>query len=152
MITRVILLASLVGCGGETGFQSGTGDNATTDATGKMEVYPSELVWTDLSVGIAESQYLKITSTGDEPLRVYDISVVSSAQGQFYMEPVDEFELEKGHSQEFSVKCTLAALEEAVGELRIKSSDPDQLDLRLTLTADPAASGDTADTGGDSGT
>lgn len=149
MITRVILLASLVGCGGETGFQNGTGDNATTDASGKMEVYPSELVWTDLEVGIAESQYMKITSAGDEPLRVYDINVVSTAQGQFYMEPVDEFELEKGHTEEFSVKCTLAEAAEAVGELRIKSSDPDQLDLRLTLTAEPAEGGETGDTGGD---
>lgn len=116
-----------------------------------MEVYPGDLTWTDLTVGIDSSEYMKITSVGEEPLRVYDIAVVDSADGQFSMAAVDEFELQPGEDIEFSVQCRLSAEAEAVGELRIRNTDPDQSDLRLTLTASPvgggAETGDTGDTG-----
>ncbi len=144
----VLSFTLLTACEGETGFQTSTQDNATSQNSGLIEVFPSELVWTDLSVGVLASEYLKITSVGEEPLRVYDINVVSSADGQFSMEPMEEIELQPGEVAEFSVQCTLAADATAVGELRIRNTDPDQLDLRLTLTASPVGGGsDTGDTG-----
>ncbi|KAA0206077.1 hypothetical protein EDM68_03660 [Candidatus Uhrbacteria bacterium] len=147
---RLPTLALLAACGGETGFQQTPGQNTTTEANGQMEVYPSELTWTDLEVGILSREYLKITSTGDETLRIYDISVVSSASGQFTMEEVEEFEVEPGLEREFTVACTLAADLPAQGELRIRSNDPDQIDLRLSLYATPlgyTGTGETGDTG-----
>lgn len=154
MRTHALLgLALLSACTAETGFQNKAQDNATSEGAGKLELYPSELVWTDLEIGVVESQFLKITSAGEEPLRVYDITVVSSDEGQFSIEAVDEFELEPGQVREFSVQCALSAAEQAVGELRIRNTDPDQNDLRMTLTASPAGGGDTGGGGetGDSG-
>ncbi len=148
IVLPVLLLAA---CEAETGFQTNSEDNATSQESGKMEVYPGDLTWTDLTVGIDSSEYMKITSVGEEPLRVYDIAVVDSADGQFSMAAVDEFELQPGEDIEFSVQCRLSAEAEAVGELRIRNTDPDQSDLRLTLTASPvgggAETGDTGDTG-----
>lgn len=151
-MTLVSTLIALAGCGDtETGFQQGTGENATEEGAGGLELYPSELVWSDLEVGVAASQYAKITSVGAEPLKVYEISVVSSAEGQFTVEEIEEFELQPGGEREFTVQCTLSADAPAAGELRIRNNDADQLDLRIPLTATPL--GYTGgDTGGDTGT
>lgn len=148
-VTIVLPVLLLAACEAETGFQTNSEDNATSQESGKMEVYPGDLTWTDLTVGIDSSEYMKITSVGEEPLRVYDIAVVDSADGQFSMAAVDEFELQPGEDIEFSVQCRLSAEAEAVGELRIRNTDPDQSDLRLTLTASPVGGGaETGDTGG----
>ena len=151
-MTLALALLALVGCKGtETGFQQGTGTNATEEGGGGLEIYPTELVWTDLSAGVTASEYVKITSIGEEPLMVYDVGVVDSADGQFSVEGVEEFELQPGGTREFTVQCTLAADAPAAGELRIKNNDADQLDLRITLTATPLGYTDTGEAGGDTG-
>lgn len=127
-------------CQAETGFGTSTEKNSTTDAAGVMEVYPEAMVWTDLSVGNAQSEYFKISSVGDETLHIYEISIVSSADGQFAMEEPEAFDLEPGQDEEFPILCTLSAEATATGELRIRNNDADQLDFRLTLTASPAGS------------
>lgn len=148
----ILMLPTLIACGDtETGFQSGTGTNATEEGGGRIELYPSEIVWTDLEVGVTASEYVKITSVGEEPLKVYDIGVVDSAGGQFTVEDIEEFELQPGGTREFTVQCTLSEEAFAAGELRIKNNDADLLDLRVTLTATPLGYTGAGDTGGDSG-
>lgn len=145
-LTLTLLLAA---CGGETGFQTNPNTNAVEDGNGKLTFYPGPLTWTDLTPGIATSAYFKLISEGEYDLQVYNVDVIDSAQGQFYIDDVEAFSLVPGEDREFAVVCTLAGSEMAVGELRVKTNDPDQLDLRVALTATPE--GWTGDTGGDSG-
>ena len=150
-LMTLAILSTLAACNsGETGFSVANPDNEQVSGSALLELYPATLEWTDLSVGIATSEVFKITSSGESDLKLYEVAVVSSANGQFYMEEVEDIELAPGASREFLVVCTLAAEATATGEVRIKSNDPDQLDLRVTLTANPAASTDTggSDTGG----
>lgn len=150
LTTTTALFFALAGCGGgETGFKVADPDNEQVSGEALLEITRAALEWTDLPVGISTSEVFKITSSGETDLNLYEVAIVSSAEGQFYMEEAEDIELAPGASREFLVVCTLAAEAEAVGEVRIKSNDPDQLDLRVTLTAHPA-SGDSggSDTGG----
>lgn len=147
-----IALLTLAACGDtETGFQQGTDNNATEEGGGVLEFFPTELVWTDLEVGVTASQYAKITSVGTEPLSVYEIGVVSSADGQFTVEDIESFDLQPDGEREFTVQCTLTAEALVEGELRVRSNDADQTDLRISLTATPVGYTEPEDTGGDTG-
>ena len=153
-LMTLAILSTLAACNsGETGFSVANPDNEQVSGSALLELYPATLEWTDLSVGIATSEVFKITSSGESDLKLYEVAVVSSANGQFYMEEVEDIELAPGASREFLVVCTLTAEASAAGEVRIKSNDPDQLDIRITLTANPTVAtdtggGDTGDTGG----
>lgn len=151
-ITTLLLLLPVQACGAETGFGTTSKSNGTNDDVGAMTVYPDVLTWTDLTVGDALGEPFKITSSGAQTLHVYEVSIVSSADGQFAMTEPDAFDLDPGQSQEFRVLCTLAADAPANGELRIRSNDAAQLDFRLALQASPAGTDTASDTGTDTGT
>lgn len=148
-MTRILFCLPLLlpACSAETGFGTSAKSNGTNDDAGEMTVYPDAVTWTDLTVGNAQSEYMKITSSGDQTLHVYEVSIVSSGDGQFAMEEPEAFDLEPGLDQEFPVLCTLTAEAPATGELRIRSNDAAQLDFRLALNAYPV--GYVAETGSD---
>jgi hypothetical protein len=136
-------------CGGDTGFSQGNDDPATEAGTGIAEFFPAELVFEGCLPDVANSQPFKVTNVGDNTLSVYEISVIQGGL-VFYVEEVDEFELEPKESREFHVVATLTPpMEPADGVLRVKTSDPDALDFQLTLHAEPAPedSGDSGDSG-----
>lgn len=141
-----LLLVS--GCsGGDTNFQRKNQDPATQAGTGVADIYPSSLVFEDLSPTIAHSEFVKITNAGEEELQVYEIDVIDSGGGVFVVEDIAAFELNPEASREFVVVATLPDEASATGILRIKTSDQDALNFELPLEAHSGEVVDTADTG-----
>lgn len=151
--TLITLSLSLVlagtGCQGDNSFTTGGNDNANQVGSGQMEVIPAAgVVWEGLVPGYPCSEYVRIDSVGIEDLNIDRIDITASGDGVFSLTQEHEsISLPAGESYELPVQARLSTLAMATGELRIKSNDEETVDLRLTLTANPAAEWDTGDTG-----
>ena len=146
-LAKALGLLLLSACGGETGFSHSTSETPTETGSGTAEVYPGlSLTWTDLVVGEAQSELFKITNTGDKSLTIYKVDLTSNADGQFYVEEIeDELELPPQGDKEFAIVATLTTAAAIEGEARVKTSDAENLDIRIALSGTPASD----DTGGD---
>ncbi|MCK6505235.1 hypothetical protein L6R53_17855 [Myxococcota bacterium] len=145
-----LIALALVACAkGDTSFSAGQGDGTTQIGNGGMEVYPAEgLVWEGLVTGFPCSEYLRIESVGLEELNIASVDVTVSGDGVFTLPSTHEgISVAPGDFYELSVQATLSTMEAVTGELRIKSNDEENGDLRLPLTANPATDWDTGDTG-----
>lgn len=131
-------------CGGDNGFSSGGNDPSTEEGTGTAEFLPTEMSFEDCEPNISYSQPFKVTNVGENTLSVYEIAVIEGGP-VFYVEDIDEFVLEPTEDREFNVVATLTAPMAPIdGTLRIKTSDPEAVDFRMPLHAEPAPK----DTGG----
>jgi hypothetical protein len=161
----------LLACsGGEQGFGQGKTSDAIEGGAGLLEVYPGEVVWDRAVVDQPETAGFRITSVGESPLRVTEVSISNagettdpdggSPESVFRdlraFEPEKHtvpFSLEPGDAAEFLLSALFLSAGTAEGQIRIRSNDteaegPAPGDYRLTLLAtgvDPASGGD--DTG-----
>ena len=139
----------LVGCGGgETGFQNTKDDATGAQGNGIAEITPAEVEITDMNweEGVSSTAVIKVTNIGDAILQVYRYRLTDSADGIFYAEDAEALELSPDSSRELIVGATLNTIDQAFGEARIDTSDPDNLNVYVPLTATPR---DWEDEGGD---
>jgi hypothetical protein len=137
-------------CAAETSFQNTDDGGDHNEGNGKVEWLPAELVFTDLQQAITVSQMLKLTSVGDNNLVVYEVRVLSSGGGVFYMgeDDIGDITLAPGTSREFPVTATMDEwVEEVVGSVRVKTNDPDAISFEIPCTATPTADWGAPDTG-----
>lgn len=157
LVTLSALLGlALTACdGGETGFTN-TPDDATGDqGNGVAEIIPTEIHLEDLDweQGISQSAQIKVTNAGDANLKIYSYGLSDSADGVLYAEEESNLELSPGADREFTVVATLEEFAQAVGEVRIRTSDSDAIDVRIPVTASPLGwEGDDTGTADGSGT
>ena len=150
-----MFLMSLLACGGETGFTQSTPEVPDVDGVGELELSATELVWTELVPGTATGQVLEITSVGEQNLVVYQARLTASANGQFYMEVLEDKVVGPGVTLEVPIVANLNKSKEIEGSLQIKTNAEDYLDFEIPLYAypegyEPPDTGD-PDTGEDTG-
>lgn len=154
-LAPTFLAALLVGCvPTDTSLTSGGDTNDIPVGTGRMTLSVQEVVITDIQVGYSKSGPFTIESVGDANLQIYQIRIVADADDVFYfdeVEEVDEVELAPGQSVDYTVNADLSVAEPSVGELRLRTSDPDAAALILPLAAYPEGYVFPEDTGADSG-
>lgn len=145
----VPLLALLAACGkGDTSFSKDQTDNTNIEGTGQLQLTPSgPLEWSELAPGYPCSKYLRIDSLGVQALVVSRIDITVSGGGVFRLpESHEAIELQQGESYEFRVQAELQTLTEAEGELRIRSNDETEVDLRVPLLGHPVEEWDSGST------
>jgi hypothetical protein len=149
-----LLALGLVACQADTGFSGTQDDNNEIEGNGKLEITPTTLEFPDLEIGIASSELIKVTSVGDNTLKLYTVDLADSGGGVFYMEEESSLSLAPGTVKEFTVVATAEEEGLFVGEMRLKTNDIDNLDLRITTTAwTPGYAPTSSDSGAsDSGT
>ena len=156
---HILALSLLVGCSPQdTSLTTGNKDGDIVEGTGRMSVSVEELTISEIQVGYSKSGPFTVTSVGDSNLQIYEIRVISDASDVFWVEEWgDTVELAPEQAATYSVVADLNLNEPAEGELRIRTSDPENANLILPLHAYPEGyvppedTGDTGDTGGDSG-
>ena len=143
---RAALLAlCLIACGNtDQSFTNAEKDEEGAAGVGVFSVTPSEILFEDLiyegeSGPISQSQVFAITNTGDGNLQIYGTSLSNSADGVFHLDDNDTGELfiAPGSTREMDIVATLDTFAEAVGQIRIQTSDGAALDHRMTVTARP---------------
>ena len=151
--TAIALCALLGACSAETNFQNTNDGGDFEEGNGLLEWYPLEVSVTDLQQGITGSTTLQLSSVGEDNLHIYEVRVLNSGGGVFYMGDDDEYEdkvLAPGTSLEVPVTATMddwAAVVE--GTIRVKTNDPDAIALEIPAYAYPAE--DWEGTGDDTG-
>lgn len=147
-----LILAALAvaACGAETEFRNTDQGGEYEEGNGRIEVTPAELRFTDLDPVVARGLDLEVASVGDTNLTIFEVRILDSGDGAFYMDREDDVVLAPGTTRLFHVVASLAeGVTSAEGSLRIKCNDADNLTLEIPLYAS-LAGGD--DTGGDTGT
>lgn len=156
-ITTFVLCALLGACNAETNFQNTNDGGDFEEGNGALEWYPLEVDITDLQPGITGSAMLQLNSVGENKLVIYEVRVLDSGGGVFFMGDDDEYEdreLATGTSLEIPVTATMdewAAVVE--GTIRVKTNDPEAISLEIPCRAYPAEDWDSGvdDTGDDTG-
>ncbi len=150
-ITPIALVVLLGGCNAETGFTNTNDGGDFEEGQGGLEWYPLEIEIRDLQQGITSSTTLQLNSVGENNLQIYEVRVLNSGGGVFYMGDDDEYEdkvLAPGTSLEVPITATMddwAAVVE--GTIRVKTNDPEAIALEIPAYAYPAE--DWEGTGGD---
>ena len=148
----LIALIGLAACESDTGFQNTGDDNQEVEGAGELELSPAELVFDDMALNNTYSQDITFTSVGEVNLRVYEILVISSGEGTFYVGDIDDLTIAPGSSIPVTVTASLE--EDAVkqGSLRVKTNDVSYSEFTIPLIACPESfegdCGDVNDTGG----
>ena len=142
-----IALCVLLGaCNAETNFQNTNDGGDFEEGQGGLEWFPTEIVVDDLQQGITGSATLQLNSVGDNNLQIYEVRVLDSGGGVFYMGDDDEYEdkiLAPGTSLEIPITATLDDWAEVVeGSVRVKTNDPDAISLEIPAFAYPAVDWD----------
>jgi len=140
------LLSTFTGCAAEQTFSETDTDVGHQDGTAAALVTPTELHYSGLEVGFTSSLSFKVENVGDAKLALYEVRVVDSADGQFYMQVERDLELNPGGAREFQVVATLATEEALEGSVRVECNDVDQPEIVIPLTGTPASMEE--DTGG----
>lgn len=148
-----LLLSALVflGCSSETGFGNAGDTVEKMYGNGQIEYTPTSLDFSDLDVGVARSQYLKVTSVGEEQLVIYEIRVFDSADGVFYMEEDQDVILAPGQYKEYPVTATLQTAESFEGSIRIECNDLESTTFYVDLLATPVGAGPSDTATGETG-
>ncbi|MFN7147477.1 MAG: hypothetical protein ACK4YP_27165 [Myxococcota bacterium] len=146
---RLAVLVLLAGCGPQdTAFSNGNGDPDLPTGTGRMEIDQTEITVQNIDVGYSKSAQFTITSVGDANLLLYEIRVVTDVDDVFYFDEVEDVELAPEQSATYSVVADLEVDAPSVGELRIRTNDPDYANLIVPLNAWPEGYVPPEDTGG----
>ncbi|MCB9742478.1 MAG: hypothetical protein H6741_32600 [Alphaproteobacteria bacterium] len=152
-LTLALLLSA--GCDSDTGFQNTTNDNQDVEGSGDMEFSPAELVFEDMVVGSTYSQDITFTAVGEVNLTIYEVLVITSGEGTFYLGDTEDLVIAPGTSLPITVAASLEADQVQQGRLRVKTNDIDYTEFIIPMIACPESfEGDCADvndTGGAGG-
>ena len=104
-----------------------------------MTIEPSEILFQEVEVGISTGEYLVITSVGDGALTIDSVDITNSVDGAFYLgtSSSEDLSLEPGISREIVATVTIQTDEVHIGEMRVRSNDEDNRDVRIPLCAFP---------------
>ncbi|MCB9761232.1 MAG: hypothetical protein H6739_15430 [Alphaproteobacteria bacterium] len=144
-IPTLLLLA--MGCSPETSFQNNTGDNSEVEGGGALEYSPAELIFEDLTVGNTYSQDITFSSVGEVNLTVYEVRVISSAEGTFYVGETEDLVIAPGTALPVTITASLAQDEPREGTLRVRTNDVEYIEFTIPMIARPE--GYTGDDTGD---
>ena len=127
----------LMACSGQSStFSSKGDDNSTLDqGVGQLTWSPEVLLIADVQLGIAQAGTLTITSSGDNTLRIDSISLSNAGDGVFYVEDRSDLNLAPEQETTVDVVANFDNIGFAEGELRIRSNDADNRDLRIPVCA-----------------
>jgi hypothetical protein len=115
---------------------SKNGENNTIDqGAGMISWSPSSLLITDVPIGTAKSGLITLTSVGDNNLSIQGIALSSSGDGVFYTSERTDLTLAPEQSVEVEVVAAFESAMFAIGELRVRTNDANNLDLRIPLCA-----------------
>ena len=121
----------------------------------KLEYSPEYIIFSDVTLNILSSQKLTVRSVGDGALMIDKVDISNAANESFYMDEssTEDLSLLPDVTRDFDVTVTLKTNDAQYGELRIRSNDEDNRDVRVPLCAFPAgfegnqACGNETDTG-----
>ncbi len=154
----IALFAVLCACNAETNFQNTNDGGDFEEGQGGLEWFPTEVEVSDLQQGITGSTTLQLNSVGENNLHIYEVRVLDSGGGVFYMGDDDEYEdkvLAPGTSLEIPITATMDEWATVVeGTIRVKTNDPEAISLEIPAYAYPAddwTGGGGDDTGDDTG-
>lgn len=137
--TLAVCAALLVGCGGsETGIDAKDGTHTGTTGDPVADISPAEIVWDAAPVGYSVSEQLSITNVGDGVLEIYEISLLNDTTDTFVFDNVSNVELEAGLGDTWEVTCDLEQDSPATASLRIRTNDPEKVEVTVPLTCNPA--------------
>ena len=115
-------------------FSSKGDDNSTLDqGVGQLTLSPEILIITDIQAGIAQAGQLTLSSTGDNTLRIDSISLSNAGGGVFYVEERSNLNLSPGQETTVDVVANFVGSGFAEGEVRVRSNDADNRDLRIPV-------------------
>ncbi len=158
-MTRMMTLTALMGTllfacdGGETGFQNTSEDATGAQGNGLAEITPLEIELDEMNweEAISQSAQIKVSNIGDANLKIYDFGLSNSADGVLYADDDSNIELSPGSEREFTVVATLEVNDQIEGELRVRTSDPDNIDVRIPVLVTPMGWEGSDEGGGDEG-
>ncbi len=145
-ITMLGLLLSA--CAAETSFQNTNDEGEFEQGNGELSHTPEVVEFAELQEAVTTSAMLKISSVGENNLVIYEIRILDSGGGVFYMEEAEDVSLAPGTSREFPVTATMTDwAAEATGTVRVKTNDPEAIALEIGCSATPAPDWGAPDTG-----
>ena len=136
MCLRLLLFSSLIACGDQSANFTQQPPDSNIDVGDPTLAFSTDILYfSDVEPGVASSQTLTMTSTGDSTIEVSKLDLSNSAGGLFYMEDFDSFILNPGSMKEVTILVTLTEEDFALGEVQIRSNDADNRDRRIPLCA-----------------
>ncbi len=151
------LMACLVACGGDSGFNNRELDVDPVDGDAIMELSAQSLIWEDMEPGLTIGFNLEVASVGELNLHLYESRLTASGGGVFYLP--EDWRNEKVVAPGSSVTLTVTAAfeedaaggDEANGTLRIRCNDIEstlyELPLFATVREEATDTGQGTDTG-----
>ena len=137
-VIRFSLLPLIFACGGEQTFSSSDPAPNTQNGKGAFSIEPTEIVWTELDWenSIGQSEVYVVGNVGDASMVISRINLSNAGAldsgNTFYVEEEeDDITLAAGATREFTIVATLNEFNMAEGELRIQTSDDDNLDVPI---------------------
>ena len=137
MNRKIMLFILGFGCASQNSTFSTKGDdNSTLDqGVGKLQWDPAYLLITDVQNGVAKSGTITITSIGENTLRIDSIGLSNAGDGVFYAEDKEDLSLAPDQTTNIEVVASFDSTGFAEGEIRVRSNDADNRDLRIPVCA-----------------
>ena len=130
----------VIACGqGDQTFGAVKEVSGQDQGTAMMTIEPLEILFEDVEVGILSSGSITITSVGDGALSIDSVDITNSVDGAFYMDSssAEDLSLEPGITREIVATITMQTAEIHIGEMRVRSNDEDNRDVRIPMCAFP---------------
>ncbi|MGC6506896.1 MAG: hypothetical protein ACON4U_00695 [Myxococcota bacterium] len=134
---RSTIAVLMLACTGQNNtFSSKGDDNSTLDqGVGQLTWSPEILIITGVQAGFAQSGQITLSSTGDNTLRIDSITLSNAGSGVFYVEERSNLNLAPGQDTTVDVVANFDSSGFAKGEVRIRSNDGENRDLRIPVCA-----------------
>lgn len=135
----LVLVAGLMagGCPAQTGLSNTHEGVYDVQGNARVEFAPEELVWTDLATDSTTDAELVLSSVGDLNLVIYEVRLLNSADGVFFIEQIEDRTIAPGSALTVLATASLIDNQPAEGMARIKTNDSEQLELMVPLFAWP---------------
>ncbi len=123
----------------DQGFTTQTQDIYGDGGFASLSWGPDELVFEEITEGITYSLEINIQSTGDNTLKIDKVDITDSADGVFYVDTsaTEDIYLDPGVDRDFIVIAQTTTAGVFLGEVRIKSNDSENRDVRIPLCGFP---------------
>jgi len=153
LLTLAPAIALLIGCKGDTNFSKANQDVEPDPGDPALSFSPSEIVFSDLTVGATYSVALTFESVGDGDLIIYRLAPADDTYAAFDVYGAeDAVEIAPGQDKEFTVTAILPDAVFAEAVLSVQTNVSDMLQFEIPISAAAAGLGDTGiDTGADTG-